>query len=138
MTGGQQNIHKYIWLAIVCIVPILIFMALSHRYDNREALDYSPEKIANGTSLVFEQDWMNTTLLDQSGQLTLIIDLKQSPKYPSVLVYTLNRQGEKERLLGQLLGKGRYEFQLGTATEGIVFYDALKEIQIEELKFSWD
>ena len=42
MTGGQQNIHKYIWLGIAFIVPILIFMALRNRYDNPESLDYSP------------------------------------------------------------------------------------------------
>ena len=138
MTGGQQRAHKIIWIVMVIILPLLIFIVIRDINFDVQSSDISGESELRNNALVVEQDWIRTVLVDINEKTLLQIRLKKPLKNPSALVYTLNKRGQKDRLLGQLQGMGDYEFSLDTPFEGIILYDAIKEEEIEKLEFSWD
>ena len=138
MTNGQQRAHKFIWIAMVITLPLLIFASIRHLSFDVQTTDISVESNSGSSALVVEQDWIRTAVVDKNDETLLQIRLKKPLKTPSALVYTLDQWGNKDQLLGQLQGIGNYEFPLNTSFEGILVYDAIKEQEIEKLEFSWD
>ena len=138
MTSGQQSAHKFIWIAMVIVLPLLIFSSIRHLNFDVQTTTMSEESEMGNNTLVVEQDWIRTAVVNNNDETTLQIRLKTPLKHPSALVYTLNKWGQKDQLLGQLQGIGDYEFRLDTPFEGILLYDAIKEEEIEKLEFSWD
>ena len=138
MTNGQRKVHKYIWLGMALILPLLIFMSVRHIKFNSGVAEASSSAELTPNALVVEQDWIRTAIVDTKDGNTLHLRLKKPLKHPSALVYALNDQGQKGDLLGQLQGIGDYEFKINSSFGGILIYDAIKEVEIEKLEFSWD
>lgn len=138
MTGGQRRYHVYIWLLIAVVMPVLMILGvkdLSYRSIKQTATSDIPKA---GSSLVLEQELLKTEILSGSGTTMLNIYLKKPIQHPSALVYTLNDSGEKDQYLGQLEGVGKYSFELPSTVNGILLYDAIKDMEIEKMTFSWD
>ncbi len=123
---------------MVIVLPLLIFGAVRHLSFGPQSPYKSGESESEINALVVEQDWIRTAVIDNSDETLLHIRLKKPLKFPSALVYTLDKWGNKDQFLGQLHGIGDYEFPLTSSFEGILFYDAIKEEEIEKLEFSWD
>ena len=138
MTNGQRRIHKYIWLIMALILPVLVFMSVRHLNLESRTAQQSSDAELTPNALIVEQDWIKTAIVDTEDGNTLHLRLKKPLKHPSALVYTLNDNGQKGELLGQLQGIGDYEFTMKSSFEGILIYDAIKGVEIEKLEFSWD
>lgn len=138
MTNGQRRAHKYFWISIVIVLPLLIFSAVRHLSFGPQSPYLTTESELGNNALVVEQDWIRTAVVEKKDSYALHIRLKKPLKHPSALVYTLDQMGQRDQLLGQLQGIGDYEFTLDTSFEGILLYDAIKEENIEKLEFSWD
>ena len=138
MTRGQRRIHGLIWAFLGVMLSVLMIISLQHipatSKKSAEVLK-TPESTS---SLNFDQDWIRTTIIQSREGSKLQIVLRESIKYPSALVYTLDKQGERDILLGQLFGVGNYSFQLPQELGGILLYDEIQGVEIEKLEFEWD
>ncbi len=138
MTGRQRRLHTYIWLVIAVVLPILMIMAVKDLSYGSIISQPISDKTEPATALVLEQEMLKTEIITASGTTRLQIYVKKPIQHPSALVYTLNDMGEKDLLLGQLEGVGQYSFDLPTAINGIVLYDAIRDMEIEKMTFAWD
>ncbi len=138
MNGKQRRFHTYIWLFIAVVLPVLMIMAikdLSYGSMINQPISGTTEP---ATALILEQEMLKTEIITASGTTRLQIFVKKPIQHPSALVYTLNKMGEKDLLLGQLEGVGKYSFELPNVINGIVLYDAIKDMEIEKMIFAWD
>ncbi len=138
MNFRQRRTHKYIWVVLVLLMPILFALAIWDLSYGPEEQNIAMETKEKGTSLVIENEWLRTAIVTTTGKSSLNLVLKEPLKHPSALVYTMNKSGEKEQLLGQLTGTGEYYFPIPNRIHGILLFDPIKEFEIEKLVFSWD
>ena len=136
MNSRQRNIHKWTWILIAVLIPVTGFLAL--KSISVVSAERSAHFTTNEDRSFFWTDNMELAAKVESEESVLAIKLHKPLKSASTLVYSLDGNGNKGQLLGQLNGTGEYWFQLSERPDGIVLYDMLKEVEIEKLEFSWE
>jgi hypothetical protein len=133
MTFGLRKAHKYIWLALVLIIPIIIIFSIkdlavfSSEKEDVSQIEYSENKnIAS-----FENDIIRASFSENQIEVILKTSLKNS----SSVVYAIDAKGNKFEVIGQLTTAGVYTFKSNTRPKGIIISDDLKNVQITKLMF---
>jgi hypothetical protein len=128
-----RKAHKYIWLALVLIIPVVVFLSIkdlavfsSEKDEVSQIKDSENKDIAS-----FENDIVKASF---SGNQIKII-LKNTLKNSSSVVYSMDADGNKSEIIGQLATAGIYTFQSNTKPKGIIISDDLKDVQITKLIF---
>ncbi len=132
MTSGLRKAHKYIWLLLIIIVPVIMFFSIKD-------LDLFSSKTNTASQLTgskkmslksFENDIVKTAVFE--GHIEII--LKTTLKNSSSVVYEMDEKGNKSNVIGQLTTAGIYNFNINNLPKGIIIYDAIKQVEIT--KFS--
>lgn len=134
MTSGLRKAHKYIWLLLVIIVPVIMFLSIKD-------LDiFSSEK---NTATITAKTSKKNVIVSTENEIVkaslypnhVEIILKSTLKNSSSIVYEMDAKGHKSSLIGQLTTAGIYKFNINHLPKGIMMYDALKGVEITKLKF---
>ncbi len=132
MTSGLRKIHKYSWLLLVIIIPLIMIFALkdvslSSGNDSVTTYEFSKGTILNTA----ENDLIKVSLLSNSIEIIL----KRTLKNASSIVYNSDLSGNKNQIIGQISTVGIYTFNIETPPKSIILYDDLKEELITKLDF---
>lgn len=120
MISSQRKAHKFIWLGIVVIIPILLFFAIRD-------LEFSSP---------FAKNQLPQEELSVSLDRPLVkVHLHRPLKSPSVLVYELDSKGKRGAVLGQLQGVGTYTFSTAPKSKGILIFDEIKKEEHYKIEF---
>ena len=132
MTSGLRKVHKYSWLLIVIIIPLIMIFALkniSSLSANDSVTTYESSK--NIILKTAENDLIKVALLSNSIEIIL----KKTLKNASSIVYISDLSGNKNQIIGQISTVGIYTFNIETSPKSIILYDELKEELITKLDF---
>ncbi|GAA4885821.1 hypothetical protein GCM10023311_05790 [Flaviramulus aquimarinus] len=133
MTSGLRKAHKYIWLLLIIIVPVIIFLSIKDlnvfSSDNNTVSSIEPSKKNHLKTI--ENDILKIALYKNSIDAIL----KKTLKHPTSIVYELNNDGSKGNAIGQLTTAGIYKFNINNLPKGIILYDDLKHVEITKLQF---
>jgi hypothetical protein len=137
MTSGLRKAHRYIWLILIIVIPILIFFSIKNLDVFSSEPNVSVQFKASKETIVSssENDLIKASLFTKESTNHIEVILKSPLKNPSSIVYTLTDDNSKGELIGQLSTVGIYSFKLKKAVKGVVIYDALKESLITKLAF---
>ena len=133
MTSGLRKAHKYIWLILAIVVPIIMVFAIkdldfnSSERHKISQLEGSKEKSINS----FENDIVKASVYESHIEIILKLTLKNS----SSIVYEMDTKGNKSSVLGQLTTAGIYKFDINGLPKGIIISDDLKNVDITKFSF---
>ncbi len=129
MTSGLRKAHKYIWLLLVVIVPVIMFLSIKDLdiFSSRTDSATFESSIKNPLKTT-ENNLIRITLYE--GSIEII--LKSTLKNASSIVYASEA---KKQIIGQLTTAGIYNFNMEKQPKGILVYDELKEELITKLDF---
>jgi len=133
MTSGLRKAHKYIWLLLIIIVPVIIIFSV------KELAIFSSENNSVSTYVTSKKDLLKISENDlikvsiYEGSIEII--LKTTLKNASSVVYTINSKGNKSEVLGQLTTAGIYNFKAKDIPKNIVVYDGIKDVIITKTDF---
>ena len=137
MTSGLRKIHKYSWIAVAIILPILIWFSLKNRVveplETKRSEAHGALQVKAGLS--HENEFISARRVEIAGVSKLEIKVKTPLKHASSVVYALNEDSERGIVLGQLQGKGSYLFEAPLSLNGIIIYDPIKETEVTKLHF---
>jgi len=132
MTSGLRKAHKYIWLLLIIIVPVIMFFSIKDldlfSSGTNTAFQLTGSKKMSVKS--FENDIVKIAVFESHLEIILKMTLKNS----SSVVYEMNKKGNKSIVIGQLTTAGIYNFNIKNLPKGIIIYDAIKHVEIT--KFS--
>ncbi|RNC84226.1 MAG: hypothetical protein ED556_12280 [Winogradskyella sp.] len=133
MTSGQRKAHKIIWLALVVVIPVFMFFSIKGlNFDQARTSTLAEIEESKSTILkATENDLIKTNLYKSHMEVILKAPLKTA----SAIVYEVDTEGKRGKLLGQLKAVGIYKFNITDLPNGILVYDKLKDIEITKLKF---
>ncbi len=136
MNSKQRKAHKYIWLLIALVVPVLMVFAIKDLDLLSSKSNASPNHIISKEKplSVFENDLVKTAVFDNRLELILKSTLKNS----SSVIYEMDKKGNKSSVIGQLTTAGIYNFKINNRPKGIIISDDLKNITITKFSFKWD
>ena len=133
MTSGLRKAHKYIWLLLIVVVPVIMFLSL------RDLDIFSSEKHAasqlTGSKEMPLKFFENHIIKASVFESQLEIILKSTLKSSSSVVYEMDEKGNKSRVIGQLTAAGIYNFNINNLPKGIIIYDDLKQVEITKFSF---
>jgi len=133
MNYGLRKAHKYIWLILVIIIPIVILFSImdlgvfSSENDGVSQIDSS--KMINIGYV--ENDLISASFSENKIKIILKTTLKNS----SSVVYAIDAKGNKSDIIGQLTTAGIYTFNSISKPKGIIISVDLKNVQITKLMF---
>ncbi len=137
MTSGLRKAHKYIWLLLIIIVPvIMIFSIKDLDIFSSKAKETSLYKSSKSNIIkVAENNLIKASLIEIDSSNSIEIILKTTLKNPTSIVYEIDNSGNKSDIIGQLTTSGIYNFKLNKLLKGVIIYDALKNEEITKLTF---
>jgi hypothetical protein len=137
MTSGLRKAHKYIWLILIVIIPVLIFFSIKDLdvFASESDSNLSMETIQSNVLKVSENELIKASLIEKDSTSFIEVILKSPLKNPSSIVYALKSKDQKGRIIGQINTVGIYNFDVTKNPKGIIIYDALKESLITKLNF---
>ena len=133
MTSRLRKAHKYSWLLLIIIVPVMMFFSIKDldifSSDNNSTSQLNG---SNKMSLkVSENELVKFVVFESHVEIILKTTLKNS----SSIVYEMDEKGNKSSVIGQLTTAGIYEFDINKLPKGIIIYDTLKDVEITKLSF---
>ena len=136
MTSGLRKAHKYIWLLLIIIVPVIMVFSIKDldifsSENNTTSQLKGSKKVSLKTS---ENDIIKASVFERHVEIILKSTLKNS----SSVVYEMDEKGNKSGVIGQLTTAGIYNFNINILPKGIIVYDDLKDVEITKLSFKWD
>ncbi|MBL4606128.1 MAG: hypothetical protein JKY02_10845 [Flavobacteriaceae bacterium] len=133
MTSGQRKVHKFAWIMIAIAIPVLVFFSIRNLdfSGTKETKQIVVQASKENVLKVAENELIKANLFENSIEVIVKTPLKT----PSSIVYSINKNGKKRTFLGQVATVGIYNFNLDTAAQGIVIFDAIKEVEITKLLF---
>lgn len=133
MNTNLRRIHFYSWLLIVLIIPVILFFSIKdlkiERTENK--LLKSGVSTTQNAIKITENELIKVWLYQDE----IAVQVKSSVKSASTVIYTLNPDGKKDRVLGQITTSGNYRFKISEQPDGILLYDTLKQKLITKLTF---
>ena len=118
MISGQRKVHKFIWLVLAVVLPVLLFLAIRN-------LNFSP------TQIVSVEEQVIAKMIEGKVEIELNIPFES----PSAVVYELTHEGKTGRVLGQLEGAGTYSFPASENSRGILVLDNIKNEELLKIEF---
>ena len=129
MTSGLRKIHKYVWIGIVLILPVLMFLSI--KKDPNSLVVDSINEATESSAFIDANEFVNYH--KKGNQLTLFI--KKPIKSASSALYEL-KDGKKGVFLGEIVGANRtYVFNVDSKINGFLVYDVIKESIIFKINF---
>lgn len=129
MDANLRKRHKYSWLLLAIMLPILLILIIKDLdFNQPENISYEP----NGSS---SNNMVDANLAKSDGAYILELNVKSPLKSASSVIYALDMKGEKGTKLGQINGVGSYTFPSEKEIQGIIIQDVLKNQEILKLKF---
>lgn len=118
MTADQRKAHKYIWLAIALLIPVILFFTVS------------------GLTFPTTQNHVHLeqVILEKEGNEIRLL-LNEPFRSSSAVVYGLTAEGKRGESLGQLNGAGNYTFKTIQSVKGILVMDEIKGLEIYKSEF---
>ncbi|UII80661.1 hypothetical protein [Flagellimonas sp. CMM7] len=129
MDADLRKRHKYSWLSVAIVLPILLVFIIKDLDFNQH------ENVSQETNASSSSDIVDTNLTRSKGAYILELNVKSPLKSASSVVYALNMKGEKDSKLGLINGVGSYSFPSKKEIKGIVIQDVLKNQEILKLEF---
>jgi hypothetical protein len=133
MNSGQRKAHKYIWLLLIIIIPVIVFFSVKN-LDLFSSENNTPSQLKGSEKISLksaENDLIKIAVYENSIELILKSTLKNS----SSIVYEMDKKGNKSNVLGQLTTAGIYNFNINNPPNGIIIYDDLKQVEITKFLF---
>ncbi|CAM1344157.1 hypothetical protein [Tenacibaculum amylolyticum] len=128
MTSGLRKTHRYVWLVLILVMPILMYFAIQN----------DPYTVLENTKTVKEPSSFiskNEHLSYQKKGVALLILIKKPFKNASVAVYEL-QNGEQGDILGEIASaQETYAFNINANADGFLLYDVIKKEAITKIKF---
>ncbi len=136
MTSGLRKAHKYTWLLLIIIVPVIMVFSVKDLdvFSSRNTTTSQLKGSKKMSISSFENDIVKTAVFENHIELILKSTLKNS----SSIVYEMDEQGKKAGVIGQLTTAGIYNFNINNLPKGIIIYDDLKHVEITKFSFKWD
>ncbi len=133
MTSGQRKAHKYIWMLLGIVIPVIILFSIKDLtvFSFKKDTSSKFELLMTDALKVAENDVIKVALFSDS--ITVI--LKRTLKNPSSILYSIDLEGNKEKVIGQLSTLGIYNLKITELPKGILLYDILKEKIITKIIF---
>ncbi len=132
MTTGLRKAHKYIWLLLIIIVPMIMFFSVKD-LDLFSSRTITASQVTGSKKMSlksYENDIVKIAVFESHLEIILKMTLKNS----SAVVYEMDKKGNKSNVLGQLTTAGIYNFNINNLPKGIIIYDDIKQVEIT--KFS--
>ena len=132
MTSGLRKAHQFIWILLLISVPVIMYVSvkdLSFFSSEENSLQFTSLKKTRLQS--FENDIVNVSVFETHIEMILKTTLKNS----SSVVYTMDENGNKSHVVGQLTTVGIYKFNINELPKGLIIYDDLKGIEITKFLF---
>ena len=120
MIARQRRAHKYIWIGIAVVLPILMILAVKN-------LDFAAARKSGASG-------ERPVSISFTGQ-SVTIQLNTPLKSTSSLVYEMQADGSRGKVLGQLEGRGAYDFVVSQGTKGIYVVDPIKNVELLKMEF---
>lgn len=133
MNSGLRKAHKYSWLLLVLIIPLIMYFSI------KDLIILDPTKKTdinhNFTKSIPEREFENDLIKVAFYPKNIEIILKTTLKNASSTIYTIDDNLKKQKLIGQLTTAGIYTFELNDIPKNIMIYDDIKEILITKTNF---
>ena len=134
MTSVLRKAHTYIWLVLIIMVPTMMFFSV------KDLAIFSSEKESVKTSLEASNKTRIASTENDIIKASLYVShiemiLKTTLKNATSVVYSMDSNGNKSDIIGQLATAGIYKFTIKNLPKGIIIYDALKAVEITKLTF---
>ncbi|RZN84277.1 MAG: hypothetical protein EVB11_02405 [Winogradskyella sp.] len=136
MTSGLRKAHKFIWLLLIIIIPMIMFFSIKDlNIFSIEGNTTSQIKSSKKSKLYsFENDIIKGAIFESEIEIILKSTLKNS----SSIVYGMDEKGNRLDAIGQLTTVGIYNFNINSLPKGIIIFDDIKQVEITKLNFKWD
>ena len=132
MNSTQRKVHKYVWMVLVIVVPLIIVMSIKDLdITSIRTQKTSETAMQTGKGSVYQNEIFKVNLYEESLDLVL----KQPVKSTSIAVYGLDSNLVRDVILGQLSTEGTYRFTLKDRPAGVLLFDGLKNTEISKLLF---
>ncbi|PWL37785.1 hypothetical protein DKG77_13505 [Flagellimonas aquimarina] len=129
MDANLRKRHKYNWLLLAIIMPILLVLIIKD-------LDFDPhENGAQESTSSASNDMVNIDLIQTANAYIVELNVKSPLKSAASIVYALDKKGVKGTKLGQINGVGSYTFPSEKEINGILIQDVIKNQEILKLEF---
>ena len=136
MPSGLRKAHKFIWLLLIIIIPMIMFFSIKDlNIFSIEGNTTSQIKSSKKSKLYsFENDIIKGAIFESEIEIILKSTLKNS----SSIVYGMDEKGNRLDAIGQLTTVGIYNFNINSLPKGIIIFDDIKQVEITKLNFKWD
>nr|WP_321246149.1 hypothetical protein [uncultured Psychroserpens sp.] len=133
MTSGQRKAHKYIWLLLAIVIPVVMVFAIKdlNIFSSENSTSSTFEGSKKDSLKSFENDIIKASLFESHIEIIL----KSTLKNTSAVVYEMDKKGNKTIIIGQLTTAGIYNFNINNLPKGIIIYDDLKHVEITKFSF---
>ena len=132
MTSGLRKAHRYIWLILVILIPVMIFFAIKDLQfsDTNASQSFNTELTKKNAKPDFENEIIKVAFYPNSIELIL----KKTLKNASCTVFAVDGKDVKT-LVGQLTTSGKYQFNVKDIPKNIMIYDEIKDMLITKTNF---
>lgn len=130
MTSGLRKAHKYVWLLLIIIVPIVMIFSIKDldilSLNQKTSTSFkSSKKPALKTA---ENGFIKASLYENTVEIILKSPLKSS----SAIIYSLKDENKSD-IIGQVSSVGVYSFKLKEPIKAILLFDEIKNEDITQL-----
>ena len=136
MTSGLRKAHKYIWIVLAILIPIIIGFSVKDLsiFSAEEHLEIISTVNSKTILKTGENELLKVSVFEKDSMTSVEIILKTPLKHPSLGVF-LAKNNERGHFIGQLNAVGIYNFEVTTIPKGIIVYDDIKETTITKIMF---
>jgi len=133
MNSGLRKAHKYSWLLLLIIIPLIMFFSIKDLmlFESTKNADINPNFSRSITDRDFENDLFKVAFYPKNIEIILKTTLKNA----SSTVYAVDDNNKKQKIIGQLTTAGIYFFDINDIPKNIMIYDDIKEELITKTNF---
>jgi len=133
MNSGLRKIHKYSWLLLLIIIPLIMFFSMKNLvlFESTKEDGISHSFSRTNPDRDFENDLIKVAFYPKSIEIILKTTLKNA----SSTVYAVHDNDEKQKVIGELTAAGIYTFKINDIPKNIMIYDNIKDVLITKTNF---
>ena len=133
MNSGLRKVHKYSWLLLLIIVPLIIFFSMKNLvpFESTNKADINPKF----SKAIPDRDFENYLVKVAFYPKNIEIILKTTLKNASSTVYAVDDNHKKQKVIGQITTAGIYTFEINNIPKNIMIYDDIKDVLITKTNF---
>jgi len=133
MNSRLRKVHKYSWLLLLIIIPLIMFFSMKNLmiFESTNKTDINLNFSRNIPDRDFENDLIKVAFYPKNIEIIL----KTTLKNPSSTIYTVDDNNKKQKVIGQLTTAGIYFFDINDIPKNIALYDDIKDVLITKTNF---